>query len=170
MSRSSRSAVPTPRGDPKAVAAQPPSAPQSSGDVNLTPEQLEQFAPIVRLLAAISAIPQVSHISVTAITGSIDLWVFMPEEDYEAEGRISLAERDYLNSGRAHGFMRHVIPGDDVAPNHRPGSTRRAMKHCHERSVGNDAGASPRVPCACRDEGRTIVAREAAEEPENSLN
>src|SRR5688572_27501484 len=116
MSRSSRSAVPTLRGGPKAVAAQPPSAPQPSGDVNLTPEQLEQFAPIVRLLAAISAIPQVSHISVTAITGSIDLWVFMPEEDYEAEGRISLAERDYLNSGRAHGFMLHVIPGDDVAP------------------------------------------------------
>jgi hypothetical protein len=101
--------------------------------VNLTPEQLEQFAPIVRLLAAISAIPPVSHISVTAITGSIDLWVFMPEEDYEAEGRISLAERDYLNSGRAHSFMLHVIPGDDVTPNRRPGSPLRAPNRSSSR-------------------------------------
>ena len=105
------------------VAAQPPLSPQSVGDPHLTVETLQQLAPIVRLLAAIWAVPRVNMISVSAIRGSIDLWVFMPEEDFEAEGLISLAERDYLNSGRAHGFLLHVIPGDAVSPEILPPNT-----------------------------------------------
>ena len=106
-----------------AVAAQPPVPPQPVGDPHLTVETLQQFAPIVRLLTTIAAIPQVSKISVSLIPGSIDLWVFMPEEDFEAEGLISLAERDYLNSGRAHGFLLHVIPGNDLSPDVLPPNT-----------------------------------------------
>ncbi len=106
-----------------AVAAQPPIPPQSAGDPHLTLEQIQHLAPLVRLLTTIAAVPIVSKISVTATHGSIDLWVFMPEEDYQAEGLISLAEREYLNSGRALGFMLHVIPGDDVSPDVLPPNT-----------------------------------------------
>jgi hypothetical protein len=106
-----------------AVATQSPDSPQPVGDPHLTVESLQKFAPLARLLTAIAAVPQVSKISVTVIPGSVDLWVFMLEEDYEAEGQISLAERVFLNSGRAQGFMLHVIPGDDVSPEILPPNT-----------------------------------------------
>lgn len=106
-----------------AVAAQPSGSPSPFGDWNLTPEQIQQLAPIARLLTSIAAIPQVNKISVTVVPGSIDLWVFMPVEDLDAEGRISLVERDFLNSGQAHGVMLHVIPGSDVSPDLLPPAT-----------------------------------------------
>ena len=58
----------------------------------------------------------------TRATG-VDVWIFMQEDDYEAEGLISLAERDYLNASPPHGFALHVAPGSDIAPNMLPPMT-----------------------------------------------
>jgi hypothetical protein len=103
-----------------AVGTQPwgrgPSAPSPWSD----PEQMHELTTIVRLLTELWTVPQVAKIGLATRDTGIDLWVFMPEEDYEAEGRISLAERDYLNASPPHGFLLHVVPGADIDPNMLP--------------------------------------------------
>lgn len=87
------------------------------------PEQMHEVATIVRLLTEIWTIPQVTKIGLATRETGIDLWVFMREEDYEAEGLISLAERDYLNTSPPHGFLLHVAPGSDIHPTMLPPMT-----------------------------------------------
>lgn len=97
------------------IAAQPPGQAQPVTGAWPPPEQLEAFAPVVRLLSAIGAVPGVNTIGVTIGELGVDLWVFMAQENVEAEAAISLAEREYLMATRVAGFELHVIPGDDVS-------------------------------------------------------
>lgn len=99
-----------------AVADQPPAHVQLASEQWPQPDQLATLAPIVRLLSAIGAVPDVKKIGVTISNTGVDLWVFMAEENYKAEALISDAEREYLHSTQMLGFMLHVIPGDDVSP------------------------------------------------------
>lgn len=106
-----------------AVAAQPPSQHGTSGRRRLSPDELHELAPIVRLLTAIWMVPQVTKVAVAtgeAITNvaAVDIWVFMSEEDYEAEAAISRAERAFLNENPGFGFLftLNVVPGQDIAP------------------------------------------------------
>ncbi len=100
--------VPTPRPAPAAGCSWP------------SPEVLREHAPIVRLLTAIWVIPQVTKIGLTLGTHSVDLWVFMTEDNPEQEAQISAAERVYISSVGAHGFMLHVIPDGTVPPDALP--------------------------------------------------
>ena len=87
------------------------------------PEQMHEVAAVVRLLTEIWTVPQVTKVALATRDGGVDLWVFMAEDDYEAEGRISLAERDYLNAGPPRGFSVNVVPGQDIAPSMLPPMT-----------------------------------------------
>jgi hypothetical protein len=85
-----------------------------------TESQLRKSWPIVRLLAEIWAIPQVSKIGVHANGTGIHIWVFLPDDDREAEARITLAERDYLQATSLHPFELDVVPlarvREDILP------------------------------------------------------
>jgi hypothetical protein len=78
------------------------------------PQQLEALAPVVRLLSAIGSVPQVTRIGVTMTDPGIDLWVFMEEEDYDAEARVTRAERAYLTVAPHVKFALHVVTGEDI--------------------------------------------------------
>ena len=85
-----------------------------------TPSQLRKALPIVRLLAEIWAIPQVTKLGVWADGAGIHVWVVMPDDDREVEARISAAERTYLNATALHPFELDVVPlahvREDVLP------------------------------------------------------
>ena len=106
-----------------AVGMQPSGRGSSSAGPWSDPEQMHEVATIVRLLTEIWTIPQVTKIGLATRATGVDLWIFMQEDDYEAEGRISLAERDYLNASPPHGFAVHVAPGSDIAPDMLPPMT-----------------------------------------------
>lgn len=106
-----------------AVSTQPSGRGSSSPGPWSDPEQMHEVATIVRLLTKIWTIPQVTKIGLATRETGIDLWIFMPQEDYEAEGVISLAERDYLNASPPHGFALHVAPGSDIPPEMLPPMT-----------------------------------------------
>jgi hypothetical protein len=99
-----------------AIAAQPSGSDHPSPASWPAPEELEAFAPTLRLLSAIGAVPHVTKIGATVTQTGVDLWVFMAAEDYEAEALITRAEVAYLNATRMLGFALHVIPGTDVSP------------------------------------------------------
>lgn len=100
--------------------------PRKSGRTRLpaaawsTGSQLRKAWPIVRLLAEIWAIPQVSKIGVHANGAGIHIWVFLPDDDREVEARITLAERDYLQATSLHPFELDVVPlarvREDILP------------------------------------------------------
>ena len=89
----------------------------------LNPEQMHEVAAIVRLLTEIWTVPQVTKVGLATGESGIGLWVFMAEDDYEAEGLISLAERDYINARSPRGFSLQVVPGQDIAPSMLPPMT-----------------------------------------------
>ena len=93
--------APEPR---KPGRARPPTAAWS------TESQLRKSWPIVKLLAEIWAVPQVSKIGVHANGAGIHIWVFLPDDDREAESRIILAERDYLQATSLHSFELDIVP------------------------------------------------------------
>ena len=78
------------------------------------PDQMHEVAAIVRLLTAVWTVPQVTKVSLAVRATGIDVWVFMSEDDYEAEALISRAEREYINASPPHGFLLHVVPGTDI--------------------------------------------------------
>jgi hypothetical protein len=84
---------------------------------------MHEVAAVVRLLTEIWSVPQVTKIGLATREAGIDLWVFMTEDDYEAEGQVSLAERDYLIANPAPGFAVQVVPGSDIAPDLLPPMT-----------------------------------------------
>jgi hypothetical protein len=106
-----------------AVGMQPAGRGSSSAGPWSDPEQLHEVTAIVRLLTEIWTVPQVTKIGLATRASGIDLWVFMQEDDYEAEGLISLAERDYLNASPPHGSAINVVPGSAIAPNTLPPMT-----------------------------------------------
>jgi hypothetical protein len=106
-----------------AVAAQPPSPSRSFGDPWPSPEELQRLAPVMRLMAAIGAIPEVTKVSMSRGETNVDLWVFLAEDDYDAEALISRAERDFLNSGHPPIVLVHVVPGIDIDPGMLPPTT-----------------------------------------------
>jgi len=75
-----------------------------------SPAELRQSAPILRLLAETWAIPRVSKIGITLDQVEVQVWVFLPEDDREAESKILAAERAYLNSTPLHQFTLDVVP------------------------------------------------------------
>ena len=85
-----------------------------------TPAQLRKSWPIVRLLAEIWAIPEVKKVGMWADGAGIHVWVFLPDDDREAESRIILAERDYLQAMSLHPFELDVVPlarvREDILP------------------------------------------------------
>ena len=93
---------------------EPGRAPRRQRVVWPKPSQLRQSAPILRLLAEIWAIPQVTKIGLEIGDGAVQVWVFMPEDDSEAESRISRAERAYLNSTTLHSFEVDVVPTSEI--------------------------------------------------------
>ncbi len=68
------------------------------------PSQLGRSLPVIRLLAEIWSIPQVSKIGLLVENSDVHLWVVMPKEDLEAEGQIYDAEYDYLNAAPTPNF------------------------------------------------------------------
>jgi hypothetical protein len=106
-----------------AVAAQPPDPSRSFGEPWPSPEALERLTPVLRLMAAIGAIPQVTKLSMSRGDASVDLWVFLNGDDYDAEGLISRAERAFLSSGHPPVVRVNVIPGTDVDPAMLPPTT-----------------------------------------------
>src|SRR4051794_6048632 len=98
------------------VGASSPMASRSAGEPWPSPGDLQQLAPVMRLIATISTIPQVVKISMSRGEASVNLWVFLAEDDYDAEALISRAERALLNSGAPPIVQVHVIPGTDVDP------------------------------------------------------
>jgi hypothetical protein len=103
-----------------AVAAQPPRSTPPAGLTWPSPDVLREYAPVVRLLGTVWAIPQVTKIGLTLGTHSVDLWVFTTEDSPETEARISAAERAYAAAVCTHGFMLHVIPEGAVSPDALP--------------------------------------------------
>jgi hypothetical protein len=84
---------------------------------------MHEVATIVQLLTEIWNIPIVRRIGLSTRESGVDLWVFVYEEDYEAEGLISMAEREYLNASPAYGAALHVVPGSDIDPDMLPPMT-----------------------------------------------
>ena len=106
-----------------AVAAQEqitPDAPQPSKPARRRaaawpkPSQLKQSVPILRLLAEIWSIPQVNKIGMHVLGADVHLWVLMPDDDRDAESKISAAERAYLNATTLHAFELDVVPLSSV--------------------------------------------------------
>lgn len=95
-------------------APEPARAPRRQRVVWPKASQLRQSAPILRLLAEIWSIPQVSRIGLWVGEGAVQVWVFMPEDDREAESRISRAEREYLNATTLHSFELDVVPTSEI--------------------------------------------------------
>lgn len=81
-----------------------------------TPAHFRQSIPIIRLLAEIWAVPQVSTVGLTSDGLEIHVWVIMPDEDREAETAIILAEREYLQATEPHNFVLDVVPLTRVRP------------------------------------------------------
>ena len=106
-----------------AVGTEPSGRSSSSAGPWSDPEQMNEVAAIVRLMTEIWTVPQVTRLGLATRAAGVDLWIFMREDDYEAEGLISLAERDYLNSSPPHGFTLQVVPGSDIAPEMLPPMT-----------------------------------------------
>jgi hypothetical protein len=106
-----------------AVSTQPAERGASFASLWSDPAQMHTVAAIVRLLTEIWTIPQVRKVGLAVLETRTDLWVFMSEDDYEAEGRISLAERDYLNASPPRGFSLNVVPGQDIMPSMLPTMT-----------------------------------------------
>lgn len=98
-----------------AVSTQPSGREGRFADCWSDPEQMHEMAAIVRLLTEIWSVPQVTKIGLAPRDIGVDLWVFMSEDDYDAEGLVSQAERDYINASSPHSFVLHVVPGSDVA-------------------------------------------------------
>jgi hypothetical protein len=82
---------------PKRGSRQPGAAWSSSA-------QLWRSLPMLRLLAAISAIPQVHRVGVAVDGAGVYVRVLMSSDDREAEKLIFDAERDYLNGTTLHSF------------------------------------------------------------------
>jgi hypothetical protein len=85
------------------------------------PSQLRQSAPILRLLAEIWSISQVSKIGLLVDRSDVHLWVVMPKEDLEAEGRVYDAEYDYLHTTANPSFDLDLLilermPGGEMPP------------------------------------------------------
>jgi len=99
-----------------AVDAHPPSTSQLAVSAWPSPAELQKLAPLLRLITAIGSVPQVNKITMSSSDKGINLWVFMSEDDYEAESHISRAERTFLNSEQPIPVLVHVIPGTDIAP------------------------------------------------------
>ena len=95
-------------------APEPAQAPKRQRVVWPKPSQLRQSAPILRLLAEIWAIPQVTKLGLWVGDGAVQVWVFMPEDDREAESKISRAERAYLNVTTLHSFELDIIPTSEI--------------------------------------------------------
>jgi hypothetical protein len=72
--------------------------------------QLWRSLPMVRLLAELWAIPQVKRVGLHVDGTGIHVWVIMPDDDSQAEARISAAERAYLNATSPHPFELDVVP------------------------------------------------------------
>jgi hypothetical protein len=66
--------------------------------------------PILRLLAEIWSIPQVSKIGILADESGVQLRVLLTEEDRPSRSRIYTAEREYLNTTAPHGFNLWASP------------------------------------------------------------
>jgi hypothetical protein len=94
-----------------ARATRKPAAPWSQ------PSQFRRSLPMLRLLTAISSIPEVAKIEMLVDGAGTYLHVLMREEVREAEHRIYHAERDYLNATELHSFDLHVTPMSRV-PSH----------------------------------------------------
>lgn len=106
-----------------AVSTQPSERGAVAAGLWSDPEHVDEIAATVRLLTEIWTVPQVTKVALAPRESGIDLWVFMSEDDYEAEGRISLAERAYINARSARGFSLNVVPGQDIAPSMLPPMT-----------------------------------------------
>jgi len=74
----------------------------------------DELGPIVRLLSSIWTSPRVTKVGATMGEASIDVRVFMGDEDFDAEARVSAAERVYVSAVRPSGFTLHVIPDGRV--------------------------------------------------------
>jgi hypothetical protein len=79
-----------------------------------TQSQIRRSAPILRLLAEIWAIPEVSKISLLIDATGAYVHVLLPDDDRVAESKIYSAERDFLNATPLHNFDLHVIPVSQV--------------------------------------------------------
>jgi hypothetical protein len=78
------------------------------------PSQLKQSVPILRLLAEIWSIPRVSKVGLQVNGPGVQVWVVMPDDDRDAESKISAAERAYLNATMLHAFELDVVPLSSV--------------------------------------------------------
>ena len=78
--------------------------------------QARKSWPIVKLLADIWSVPEVSKIGVIANGAGIHVWVFLPNDDEQAESRIFLAERSYLQETSLHTFELDIVPLSRVHP------------------------------------------------------
>ena len=82
--------------------------------------ELRKSAPVLRLLAEIWANPWVYKVGVTVDGSDVQVWVFVPEDDREAELKVWDAERMYLNATPPHHFTIWIIPRakvrDDLLP------------------------------------------------------
>jgi hypothetical protein len=84
-------------------------APRQRNAVWPKPSQLHGAAPILRLLAQIWSVPEVSKVGVEIDGPNVHVWVVMPIEDLEAEGRVYDAEIDYLIATRSVTFDLDVL-------------------------------------------------------------
>ncbi len=92
-----------------------PDAPVSPRTIGWpSPAALRQSAPVLRLLAEIWAIPQVSKIGITLDEAEVQLWVFVPDDHRESRGKVWEAERMYLNATPLHNFRLLTIPRADA--------------------------------------------------------
>ncbi len=97
-----------------AIAAESPRSTQGSDPRWPSAEQLRGYAPLVRLLTVIWSVPEVLRLGLSTGGENVTVWAFMAEDNAEAESRISLAEREFLNSGTATVFEVQVVPLSDV--------------------------------------------------------
>ena len=91
-------------------APEPAQAPRRQRVVWPKPSQLRQSAPILRLLAEIWAIPQVSKIGIFVDGPETFLRVVVPDTDRQIWSQIFRAEATYLNSTQSHHFELQVAP------------------------------------------------------------
>src|SRR5215207_10094044 len=96
-------------------------SPRMPGAAWSNPAQLWRSLPMMRLLTAIAAIPQVSKVGVAVDGAGVYVRVLMCDGDRDAEHLIFDAERDYLNSTTLHAFDLMVTDPDRVPEGIRDG-------------------------------------------------
>ena len=86
----------------------------SAGRLWQSPDELREYAPVLKLLTSLWTIPEITRIGLSADGLRVTVWAFTAKEDMDAESRVYALERQFLNSAPMTALNVQVVPLSDV--------------------------------------------------------